>query len=81
MTQCKHERASYKTFLFCCDCGKTAREIELEEKLERAGRLRDALKYIYDATTKDKGLTMHETTRIYVIARDTLEAYEEGIEK
>lgn len=45
---------------------------------DRLSNLEAALKSIYDATAADKGLTMHETTKIYCTARDALAEAREG---
>ena len=42
------------------------------EARDRERALRQALEYIYNATAPGRGLTMHETTQIYVRAREAL---------
>lgn len=49
-----------------CDC-----EL-LQQSKHRERVLRQALERIYNATAPDRGLTMHETTQIYVRAREAL---------
>jgi protein-arginine kinase activator protein McsA len=46
----------------------------IKQHRDRERVLRDALEFVYNASAPDRGLTMHETTQIYVRAREALEA-------
>ena len=47
-------------------------QVEIQRLSYKERVLRDALKNVYNATAPDRGLTMHETTQIYCIAREAL---------